>query len=249
MNAATKRHSDDGNDTDEAGQVGRNHDENHPTSAATDTDDCSYPSLFRVLCLHDADSNAFELSQRLDAMAERLFRNHGIDLVFVNGPLLGRQQDRHDSPETEQSISDAMEWSKRHEAQPRVWWEVSELEGRSGNALPSDMHDEGVDDGASIYGDESREMDVVSSETKNTKQYVGLDASLLLLRQMWTSTPFFGILAFGQGASVASFLPLMAVSPTPGFCIFVDGTTILDEEELLVAHHMPCLHILGEWVV
>jgi hypothetical protein len=74
-------------------------------------------------------------------------------------------------------------------------------------------------------------------------KFVGLDASLLLLRQVWNSKPFWGILAVGQGAAVASFLPMLPVDPTPSFCIFVQGETILEEEELLV--DIPCLHIVG----
>jgi hypothetical protein len=78
------------------------------------------------------------------------------------------------------------------------------------------------------------------------KQYVGLDASLLLLRQVWTSMPFWGILAVGQAASVASFLPLMDnLSPQPSFCIFVEGFSLLDEDEMLV-DNLPCLHIVGK---
>lgn len=245
----TNSHDDeDGNDDDDddADQVGR-----HPTSEATDTDHGSYPSLLRVLCLHDVNSNALELSHRLDAMGDRLFRNHGIDLVFVNSPLLGRQQqqERHGSPEAEQPPPATFDWSKRHAAHPRVWWETADVEGRTGNPLLSDGDDQCVDDGVNSQGIESRETDIRDSEMNDTKHYVGLDASLLLLRQIWTSTPFWGILAFGQGASVASFFPLMAVPPTPGFCIFVEGTTILDEDELLVVDDIPCLHIVGECII
>lgn len=83
-------------------------------------------------------------------------------------------------------------------------------------------------------------------EEQEEHKCVGLDASLLLLRQVWTSMPFWGILAVGKGAAVGSFLPLMPVSPMPAFCIFVNGETLLEEEQELLVDDLPCLHIVGE---
>jgi hypothetical protein len=241
LDAATCSHEDGGNDDDDDAADDRLNEGDHP--ASTESENFSYPPALRVLCLHGANSNASELSHILDAMGERLFLNHRIDLIFLDSPLLARQQqERHDSPETEQPSPATIDWSERHAAHPRVWWEVSEVEGRTENYFAGGTDGDGVD----AQGVESRETIIPDRDAKESKQYVGLDATLLLLRQVWTSTPFWGILAFGQGASVASFLPLMAVSPMPGFCIFVEGTTILDEEELLVVDHIPCLHIVGE---
>jgi hypothetical protein len=127
------------------------------------------PAL-RILCLHDSGSNATELSDRLEALGERLYENHAIDLVYVNSPLLVRQAG-HVSKD-----------------QQRIWW---------------DERQEG--------------------------KYDGLDATLLLLRQVWTSMPFWGILAVGQGAAVGSFLPLLPGLQPPAFCIFVNGETIFEE--------------------
>ena len=105
-----------------------------------------------------------------------------------------------------------------------------------------------------IHGDHRGNGDDNEASTTNAsdnKHYLGLDASLLLLRQIWSSQPFWGILAVGQGASVAMFLALLPdISHRPSFSIFVEGTTVLDDDEELLLdddgnNAMPCLHILG----
>jgi Serine hydrolase (FSH1) len=82
--------------------------------------------------------------------------------------------------------------------------------------------------------------------TNGTPKYVGLDASLLLLRQIWNSMPFWGVIAVGKGAAAAAFLPLLPVSSPPQFMIFIRGETILEETELLVedALSSTCLHMI-----
>ena len=82
-------------------------------------------------------------------------------------------------------------------------------------------------------------------EDEEGKKFTGLDASLLLLRQVWQSMPFWGILGVGQGAAMASFLPLLGdLNPEPAFSIFVHGLSLLEEEERLI-DGFPCLHIIG----
>lgn len=221
--------------------------------AAADIRSEARPSL-RVLCLHDARSDAAELSHRLDTVAGRLWKNHGIDMVFVDGPLPARSREPEPEPRPPGSPQQRHGWDGRNSG-PRVWWEESGRAPRSsGSAASNNITGDG-ENGENGYaeigsndcgeGFEGGEAEVRDVEKTNARQYVGLDASLLLLRQIWASEPFWGILAFGQAASVASFLPLMPVSPLPGFCIFVEGTTILDEQELLMIDPMPCLHIVG----
>jgi hypothetical protein len=142
-------------------------------------------SGLRILCLHDANSNATKLSNKLEELGERLYEKHAIDLVYINSPLTNGAA----ASETEEP--------------DRVWWE----------------------------------------ETEDGK-FEGLDASLLLLRQVWNSMPFWGILAVGQGVTAALFLPLLPVDPMPAFGIFVHGESILEEEERLI-EHFPCLHVVG----
>jgi hypothetical protein len=76
--------------------------------------------------------------------------------------------------------------------------------------------------------------------------YRGLDASLLLLRQVWTSVPFWGILGVGQGAGVASIMTLLPdLQPPPAFSIFIHGQAILKEDELLL-EGFSCLHVTDD---
>jgi hypothetical protein len=53
----------------------------------------------------------------------------------------------------------------------------------------------------------------VETSQETPQQYVGLDASILHVRQVWQqalrSSPFTGVLGFGQGASLAALLPLL----------------------------------------
>jgi len=82
---------------------------------------------------------------------------------------------------------------------------------------------------------------------EDERKYVGLDAVLLLLRQMWTSMPFCGILAVDHGAAVASFLPFFEGLPSPPlFCIFINGTTLLPDETRLSDDDLESLHIWSE---
>lgn len=174
----------------------------------------------RVLCLHDAKSNATALKEQLKLLGDKLYKHHGgIDFVYVNSPLVdGTATDSDECRGTE--------------AQERSWW---------------------VD---------TRKY----KNNKNTKQqphpYHGLDASLLLLRQVWTNgttTPFWGIMGIGQGAAMAALLSLTlqadisssssskasGVVVPPCFCIFIAGQTVFPERHRLVDESiLPCLHIV-----
>ena len=49
----------------------------------------------RILCLHDDESNAMELSDTLEILGERLFEKYGIDLIYVNAPLISSSSSRN----------------------------------------------------------------------------------------------------------------------------------------------------------
>lgn len=146
-------------------------------------DQRSYISI-RVLCLHDANSNAKQLHELLRPLDERLYEKHGIEFVYINAPLVVVEED--------------MEAEDRQ----RIWWEATE-----------------------------------------EHPYVGLDASLLHIQQIWKSLPFCGILAVGQGAAVASLLPML--EPEISLGVFVYGQALLEEDEPMMAH-WPCLHVVEE---
>lgn len=181
-------------------------------------------SFLRILCLHDDDSHAMELSNSLEVLGERLFEKHGIDLIYVNSPLVSRSR---------QVLGP-------QELPNRVWWE----EQAPGKTPASQSNDSPwKDDGDDDKSEDDPNSQEAPHDNANDKNLVGLDASLLLLKQVWNSMPFWGILAIGKGAAVGSFLPLMGLSPEPSFCCFVHGESLLEETEQLV--DIPCLHIVG----
>jgi len=155
----------------------------------------------RVLCLHSETSSAYKFSQELQKLEERLWTKHGIELVFVDGPLLDVQ--------------------------------VGNVVGEEGggiNAIESSgINNDGGEERVSrrwYVEEESRRALTHQSTTDSTTQtsqiqYSGLDASILHLSQIWTRgganisnnlgecLPFQGVLGVGQGANVASLLPLL----------------------------------------
>ena len=244
--------------------------ENARASSHSHSHSSSSSSLLRVLCLHDARSNALELSRKLDALGERLYQNHGIDFAFVDGPLV---VENGTEIETITATSDDEEDLRNHPL--RVWWEEGTISSKTleGNVKINENNNHGREfsplvscvgdadeDNDDDQGDFLRSSNANKKKEKNATQhhYVGLDVSLLLLRQIWNSSPFWGILAVGQAASVAVLLPLLPSKITtsdtrhqqqrqlPAFMIFVDGSTLLDEDESLTSHlDLPCLHVLG----
>jgi hypothetical protein len=95
-------------------------------------------------------------------------------------------------------------------------------------------------------------------------RYSGLDASMMLLRQIWASCPFWGIIGIGQGAAVAALLAMMLhsailkesnetvdemmprLSPMPPqFAVFIAGQSLLvQDEQLMDEIAFPTLHII-----
>jgi len=151
-------------------------------------------SSLRILCLHDANSNAVELQDRIKHLDERLWEKHGIELVYVNSPLVVVRDTQEDA-------------NNSRDKQPiRVWWQ------RSGD-----------------------------------QEYLGLDASLLHLRQIYKSTPFVGFIGFGQGATIGSILPPL-LHPALEFGVFVHGESILEDDEAMM-EGWPCLHVTGADIV
>jgi Serine hydrolase (FSH1) len=187
------------------------------------------PSL-RILCLHDGLSNAGELSDQLEVLGERLYENHSIDLVYVNAPLLVKASG---SPVSEkEKDTDAYNLSPLNRNPQRVWWEEQDEEERA-HAVPGEE-----DKTSEEPGDDN---------VPKQRTYVGLDASLLLLRQVWNSMPFWGVIGVGTGAAAAAILALLPLeSPPPHFMIFIRGETILEEKELLVddVFSSTCLHLM-----
>lgn len=164
----------------------------------------------RVLCLHDQFSSGSDLSKSLRKLVQKLQIRHGIELTFVNSPLVVNH--------TDDDANDSITGSDK-----RVWFD---------------------------------------------KNKVGLDASILNLRQVWShslySNPFCGILGIGQGAAIAAIIPhlrFQSVFDDEGagtamfeglrFCTFIHGWDILGSmdspnECYDDVQHMSTLHISKE---
>jgi hypothetical protein len=228
-------------------------------------------SLLRVLCLHDETSNSYELSRKLDSLGERLYQKHGIDLVFVDGPLVvntntADNDNNCDNWDNKASASTAggentNRWRHRHPL--RAWWEEEDKKNVRVNEDETEVGNDDDDD-----NDNNNNYNDNDNDNKNDKpQYVGLDASLLLLKQVYTASPFWGILAVGQAAGAAALLPLLPSTTTttinddgttstkqqhqqqPAFMIFINGSTLMEEDESLTEHiDLPCLHLFGTYV-
>uniref|UniRef100_A0A7S3P652 Serine hydrolase domain-containing protein n=1 Tax=Amphora coffeiformis TaxID=265554 RepID=A0A7S3P652_9STRA len=155
----------------------------------------------RILCLHDANSNANSLQTKLQKFGDRLLENHNMELVYINAPLVMNQNHDNDNNHTEES--------------QRSWWQAT------------DEH-----------------------------PYLGLDASLLMLKHIWNSwSSFSGVLGVGQGAAIGALLTLwlfeesdracQALRAPPQNAIFIDGYTVLPEDmALLSIQRLEALHIL-----
>jgi hypothetical protein len=84
-----------------------------------------------------------------------------------------------------------------------------------------------------------------TTSSEPTSTYTGLDASLLMLQQIWASCPFWGIFAMGQGAAVASLFALsITIGVAPRVCVFVNGGSLLPEQQRL-QDSMACLHLIN----
>jgi hypothetical protein len=138
--------------------------------------DCPISShTLRILCLHDSESNASELKNEFHELGNQLFKNHSIDLVYVNGPL--------NVSAYESSSSHNLCYNK----EKFVWWEA----------------------GTECIAADAMSNEPIQDENQKCR---GLDASLMLLRQIWTSSPFWGIIGVGQGASIASLFIMLLES-------------------------------------
>lgn len=206
-----------------------------------------------------------ELSQKLDSLGNQLYRQHGIDLVFVDAPLIVR-----DSASTRDSKDASSNYPRPRDIRdnpPRAWWEEETATPPNPKKAQNDPGTE-TNTGGGVDADETPEPETGgntrqgSSETSgpvaaaaaaaNPPHYVGLDASLLLLRQVWVSSPFWGILAVGQAAGVAALLPLLPSRDgrqpqPPSFMVFAHGGSLLGEEEALTDPlELPCLHVVDD---
>lgn len=250
-NSTPPNPADNDNSSDPAGNDDDHKSGNNFASHSSRSDGEMLAPSLRILCLHDGNSNAGELSDQLEVLGERLYEKHMIDLVYVNAPLLVQGLDNANDNNT------AYYLNPLNNNPQRVWWEEQEPQPQPQPQQVGDGDERTEASGIQQLSSSSEEVSspavggetttILSPSTGNqSKNFVGLDASLLLLRQIWNSMPFWGVLAVGQGAAAASFLPLLPVSPPPQFMIFVRGESLLDETDFLVGNALSksCLHLM-----
>jgi len=81
-----------------------------------------------------------------------------------------------------------------------------------------------------------------NQDSNGQKHFVGLDATILHVKQVLASMPFSGVLSVGRGAALASLLPFLVNDLE--FGIFIHGQALLEEEERLI-EDWPVLHLVG----
>ena len=137
----------------------------------------------RILALHPSGSSADDLQHSLRDLDDGLRTKHGIELVYVDAPLLSSPPGKCSEIEKKLNGDGFDSPSKR-----RCWFDA-DLNGSSRRCGAP-----GTSDGTAI-------------------QYVGLDASILHLSQIWNrrvhSNPFSGIISLGQSAAISALLPLL----------------------------------------
>lgn len=201
------------------------------------------PTLLRVLCLHDAESHAREMQESLAALGQRLFEQHGIDLVYVNSPLAVVERRSAPPPRGIDACGEPR----------RVWWHddddtlreaiSNESSNSRGSPVVEGLSDDDDDESDSDDADHPGPAPQHHQQQSAKPTLVGLDASLLYLQQIWTSGPYWGLLGIGQGATVASLFSLLPTTfPPPQCLVLCDARhALLREEERL--SHVPCLHV------
>jgi hypothetical protein len=191
-------------------------------------------SLLRVLCLHDEQSNASRLATQWSQMEKKLAERHGVELVFFNGPII---LPRKEGEETTSEASYPIANNSGDEATdtPRAWWTKGQgLQKEEEQQEEDHKYDGGSGGGQGDY--------LVLTDGDSIRSVTGLDASLMLLRQIWTSSPFIGIVGVGQGASMASLLTASVLEPHPHFLVLVNGASLFPDPEQLST--IPTLHLI-----
>lgn len=136
----------------------------------------------KVLCLHPAGSSAYEHGTQFSALASRLRTKHGIELLFVDAPLLDATttKGRGGGGDNDNDEDGNVVINGESIAHHRRRWYVKE-EGRT-----------------------------ATTTTTTLQYYSGLDASLLHLSQLYNKIGgIVGVIGMGQGADVAALLPLL----------------------------------------
>ncbi|KAL3787264.1 hypothetical protein HJC23_004138 [Cyclotella cryptica] len=154
----------------------------------------------RVLCLHPEASSALQFSKHLEKLEERLWKKHGIELCFIDGPLLDVMP-----PGTlggiEEGGSQSRRWYVEEKINDMLSLSPSEFDDSSPSKAPSTIYS-GLD--ASLL----HLAQIWNRGGANCSNHNGASSTVGGL-MMGDCLPFQGVLGFGQGADVAAMLPLL----------------------------------------
>ena len=145
----------------------------------------------RILVLHNSDQSGYEFQSQLQVLEEILREKHGIELVFADSPLV--------CAVSHISTSSSRSASKSNDANVES---AHQLQGATSLTDDAQPNTESAHH-SKRYWFEEKPTKIPSTSSEDIIEYVGLDASLFHLKQLWNrdriSRPLRGILAFGQG--------------------------------------------------
>eukprot|EP00586_Coscinodiscus_wailesii_P021916 CAMPEP_0172496900 /NCGR_PEP_ID=MMETSP1066-20121228/94676_1 /TAXON_ID=671091 /ORGANISM="Coscinodiscus wailesii, Strain CCMP2513" /LENGTH=390 /DNA_ID=CAMNT_0013269443 /DNA_START=24 /DNA_END=1196 /DNA_ORIENTATION=+ len=186
----------------------------------------------RILCLHGGHSSAAFLRADLFQLEQRLYQNHNIELVYVNSPIC--DDGSYDTDTHHQLLTAADGTADCEEALNQLVLSATNTvpvaPPRANDSIVPHNHETNnknlskkkplhqrlvlrqwfADTPTSLSQPPSSDD---GSDDDTSCYYVGMDASLLHLIQIWNrdiySRPFSGIIAFHQGGALAGLLPLL----------------------------------------
>jgi Serine hydrolase (FSH1) len=191
----------------------------------------------RVLCLHDENSNASLMQTDLAELARKLEKQHGVELVYMNAPLLSPPIPKRDSDDCQVSGTPVQEFDDEHasfqlnngseDSLPGRAWYVKEIATTSGVDVLLSPHTDMFEDlceQRENHHDANTELARQTVLPKNwmahaknvadpsdhekTFHFRGLDASLMLLHQ---------VLRYAALKSI-NFLGVISCFPCTYFC-------------------------------
>jgi len=181
----------------------------------------------RVLCLHGGGQTGRILRSQLYHLEERLAKNHHVELVYVESPISDWDMEKEVGEQSQGDIQisssfEQLNLNSKTSSQPAEKMNPI-LDNKNDNLSFSKWYD---DNPTPIASNQT----AGETENNNKCHYIGMDASLLHLHQIWKrelySRPYHGILAFHQGTVLANILLLSQKLENCEFVIFASGYTL-----------------------
>ena len=190
----------------------------------------------RILCLHGGGQSGNDLRCQLLPLEERLAKKHNVQLYFIDSPINGWISNDFDLDEGQRNRD-----VHRNNVAPRrtnsceisndrnlKWFE--DIPTKYHLSLTSMQSWKSCNTSSKSVEENKLKSEKRKDEKKY--QYIGLDASLLHVHQIWQrglcSNPFHGVIAFHQGTVLTSILLLAKKLKNCEFVIFSSGFILND---------------------